>query len=110
MSADSIRQEWSSDVADSVIAVRAETFVVLLLAVGAGVWLWLLVKLVRPDDLWPGWGLPFALEVLLIGCNAARHRRPGLAAAAFVLGLLAAPIALLLGDAGRPIVPFLFIL
>ncbi len=110
MVARSIPKGAAPDVADGVAAIRDETFVALLGVVGAIIWLWLIVKLVRPDDVWPGWGLPLVLIALLIGCNAVRPRWPRLGAAIFVGSLLVGPMVLLLGEGSRSIAAFLFVL
>lgn len=110
MTVSSHRELPARDVADSIAAIRGDSFVALLLGVGGVLWLWLMTRLVRPDDLWPGWGLPLLLMILLLVCNVARHRDARLASMLFTGGLLAGPLVLLLNEGDHAATPFLLIL
>ncbi|HEX5414249.1 MAG TPA: ATP-binding protein [Chloroflexota bacterium] len=102
--------ESSGGLADSTAAIRADTFLVLLLAVGVALWPWLLVNLVHPDNLWPGWGLPLTLLLVVAACYALRSRAPTVAICVFVGGVLAGPTIILFEDRQGLVGPFLFIL
>ncbi|HUX87047.1 MAG TPA: ATP-binding protein [Chloroflexota bacterium] len=103
------RTQPLADLRENFAWVREDTLAGLLVSVGALLWVWILLYLGDPFQVWPGWGTLLAVFAIDVVCFAVRRSHYYRSAWLFVLGLFAGAVSFSLGPSPLTIAPFLYV-
>lgn len=98
-----------SDLRENFAWIREDTLAGLLVSVGGLLWLWILLYLWDPYQVWPGWGTLLAIFAIDVVCFARRRLDYYSSAWLFVLSLFGGAVVFSVGPNPLAVAPFLFV-
>ncbi len=98
-----------ADLREDFAWIREETLTGLLVSVGGLLWLWILLYLRSPFDVWPGWGTLLGVLTLVVISFSLRRSDYYRSAWLFVIGLFGGAVVFSVGPNPLTIAPFLFV-
>lgn len=109
VSSTSAQTQPRADLRENFAWIREETLTGLLISVGGLVWLWILLYLRDPFQVWPGWGTLLGVFTLDVVCLSLRRSDYYRSAWLFVVSLFGGAVVFSVWPDPLAIAPFLFV-